>query len=170
MIDILKELKPFFEDNYRRINVREYARIMKISPPTASILLKRFLKEGLLKKEIDKQYMYYFANKENAIFIGLSRIYWLSYFKSSGLIDLFEKELVSPVVILFGSLSKAETKIDSDIDLAIFTSSKNELNLNEFENKLKRKIQLFKFKSREDVTNKELLNNILDGYLLVGRW
>lgn len=170
MINILKELKPFFEDNYRRINVREYARIMKISPPTASILLKRFLKEGLLKKEVDKQYMYYFANKENVIFIGLSRIYWLSYFKSSGLIDLFEKELVSPVVILFGSLSKAETKIDSDIDLAIFTSSKNELNLNEFENKLKRKIQLFKFKSREDVTNNELLNNILDGYLLVGRW
>ena len=36
---------PFFQDCYRRINVREYSRLMKISPPTASKLLSSYSQE-----------------------------------------------------------------------------------------------------------------------------
>lgn len=171
MLEIINTLEPFFEDCYRRINVREYARIMKISPPTASKVLESYKKEGLLKKEEDKQYFYYFANKENWVFIYLSRIYWRFKIENIGLIKQFEKELLNPVVILFGSLSKAEVRPDSDIDLAIFTaSSKENLNLKIFENKLKRKIQLFVFKDKNQVRNPELLNNILNGCFIGGEW
>ena len=76
MLKIFNDLVQFFEDNYRRINVREYARIQHISPPTASKLLDEFYKDGLLKKEEEKNYILYFANKENRIFIDLQRIYW----------------------------------------------------------------------------------------------
>ena len=54
MLKIIYILKPFFEDNYRRINVREYARLQKISPPTASKILEQMHKEKLLKKETER--------------------------------------------------------------------------------------------------------------------
>ncbi|GIU68810.1 MAG: hypothetical protein KatS3mg002_0046 [Candidatus Woesearchaeota archaeon] len=170
MLDILNNLKPFFEDNYRKINVREYARIQKISPPTASKILENMHKEGLLKKEKDKLYIYYYPNRGCDLFIELTRIYWKNVLENCGLLKELEETFLNPVVILFGSLSKAEAKKDSDIDLAIFAPSKKEFNSEKYEKLLKRKIQLFIFKNLEDVKSKELLNNILNGYKLKGDW
>lgn len=170
MLKIIDNLTPFFGDNYRRINVREYARIRKISPPTASKLLEMLHKEGLLKKERDRNYIFYRANRENSLFIDLSRAYWKCTLKSSGLIDLFENEFLSPIIILYGSLSKAEAKQDSDIDIAVFTETKKDLKLEKFEKKLNRKIQLFVFRGMKSVKNEELLKNILNGYKLEGNW
>ena len=169
MLKIIDSLQAFFNDNYKRIHVREYARLQKISPPTASKLLKKFNKEKLLKQETDKQYIYYYANKDSELFMDFSRIYWKIALKDSGLIDYFIQETLSPVIILYGSLSKAEVKQDSDIDLAIFTVTKKELNIEKYEKRLKRKIQLMVFKDI-DGANKELRNNILNGYRIEGYW
>ena len=35
MLNIINNLRPFIEDCYRRISVREYSRLLKVSPPTA---------------------------------------------------------------------------------------------------------------------------------------
>ena len=59
-------------------------------------------------------------------------------------------------------------KEDSDIDICII-SHKKDLDIEKFENNLKRKIQLFFFNSIKDIDNKELTNNILNGYILEGR-
>ena len=168
MLKIINNLKPFFEDCYRRINVREYARIMKISPPTASKLLARYKKEGLLKKEDDRIYINYFANKDNKTFIDLSRIYWSEKLKE--LVDHLDNKLLDSVLVLFGSLSKAEVNKNSDIDLAIFTLTKKEIDINSFEKKLGRRIQIFRFSERSSVSSQELLSNILHGYILRGNW
>ena len=169
MLEIIDSLKPFFEDSYRRIHVREYARLQKISPPTASKLLKQLNNEGLLKKETDKQYIYYYANKDSKLLIEFSIIYWNIALKNSGLINYIIQETLSPIIILYGSLSKAEVKPDSDIDLAIFTVTKKELDTENFEKKLKRKIQLMIFRDI-DSPSKELCNSILNGYKLEGSW
>ncbi|MFH0906221.1 MAG: nucleotidyltransferase domain-containing protein [archaeon] len=166
MLNIINNLKPFFEDCYRRINVREYSRLMKISPPTASKILSELNKEGLLLREKDRNYIFYYANKNDQIFLDLSRIYWK--IKLNELVNFFDKNLTDFSVILFGSLSRAETKKDSDIDLCII-GHKKEINLKNFENKLKRKIQLFFFSSLENIKSKELTNNIINGCLLKGR-
>jgi len=166
MLNIINNLEPFFEDCYRRINVREYSRLMKISPPTSSKLLLNYNKKKLLLMEKDKNYIYYYANKNSKDFIDLSRIYWR--IKSLDILEYLDKTLLSPTIILFGSLAKAEAKQDSDIDLGVI-AHKKELKLSEFERKLKRKIQLFFFDSIKDVNNKELINNIINGYVLKGR-
>lgn len=166
MLDIINNLKPFIDDCYRRINVREYSRLMKISPPTASKLLSKFNKEKLLLMEKDRNYIFYYANKNNKIFVDLSRIYW--NLKLNNLVEFLNKNLTNPTIILFGSLSKAETKEDSDIDIFII-GHKKKLDIKDFENNLKRKIQLIFFSSVEDMKNKELANNILNGYILEGR-
>ena len=166
MLNIINNIKPFIEDCYRRINVREYSRLIKISPPTASKILFELSKEGLLLIEKDRNYIFYYANKNNKIFVNLSRIYW--NLRLDNLVDFLNKNLTNPAIILFGSLSKAETKNDSDIDIGII-GHKKELDIKNFENNLKRKIQLFFFSSIEDIKNKELMNNIINGYLLEGR-
>ena len=170
MLKIINTLKPFFEDNYRRINVREYARMINVTPPTASKLLESYRKEGLLKKEEEKQYFYYFANKESSLFIDLMRIYWKFKFENVGLIKFFEEIYLNPLIILFGSLSKAESKLDSDIDMAVFASTKKNIKLERFEKKLDRGIHLFVFRGKGDVKSTELLNNILNGYVIRGHW
>ncbi|HLD49466.1 MAG TPA: nucleotidyltransferase domain-containing protein [archaeon] len=166
MLKIINDLSVFIEDCYRRINVREYARIMGISAPTASKLLVYYSKEGLLKKGNYRNYILFYANKNSRDFIDLSRIYWRHILNR--LTESMEKKLVNPTIILFGSLSKAESKKNSDIDIAVF-AEKKEIDISDFEKKLKRKIEIFWFASLNDVKSKELLNNIKNGYVLAGR-
>jgi len=167
MLEIINNLKPFFEDCYRRINVREYSRLTKVSPPTASKMLLEFSKKGLLLTKKERNYIFYYANSRDKIFITLSRIYW--ELKLAKLVDFLNKKLLNPTIILFGSLSKAETTENSDIDLCVL-GHKKELDIKNFENDLNRKIQLFFFSSIEDIKNKELANNILNGFLMEGRF
>ena len=177
MLEIFNILEPFFRDNYRRINVREYARIMNISPPSASSLLHNLHKESILNKENERRYIYFYSNREDAVFIALSRIYWSIQIKRTGLIDYLQKGLVNPLIILFGSFSKAEIKEDSDVDIAVLTISEkriNPINTAFLEAKLKHKIHIFNlpnsFRSNKDAKNKELISNIINGHILSGAW
>ena len=170
MLDIFNELKPFFHDSYRRINVREYARLAKISPPSASKMLASFEKSGLRKREKERRYIYYYANRESHLFVGLSRLYWEEEFERCGLISHIERELIEPLIVLFGSFSKAEIKRDSDIDIAVFSVSTKNVRLERFEGRLGRKIQMFAYKNMEDAKSRELLNNIMNGFILRGGW
>ena len=165
MLEIINNLVYFFEDCYRRISVREYAKIIKVSPPTASKILMEYYKEGLLKRQEDRNYLFFFANKENKVFIRLSNIYWMDRLKE--VVEYIENKTVNPTIILFGSLSKAEVTPESDIDIAIISSKKN-ISLEDYEKKLKRKIQVFWFDNLSKIP-KELKNNILNGYSLSGK-
>ncbi|MEK6887604.1 MAG: nucleotidyltransferase domain-containing protein [Candidatus Aenigmatarchaeota archaeon] len=160
MLKIIDDLKPFFENCYARVNVRQYARLMKISPPTASSLLKGCEKDGLLVKEMDRNYIMFHTNRKSQEFIMMSRIYWQRRLGS------LVKSIDADSIVLFGSLSKAETNLESDIDLAIFGGKKT--NLEKFEKELKREIHAFWFDSLHDA-NKELRNNIINGHVLSGR-
>lgn len=170
MLNIFNDLEPFFMDNYRRINVREYSRLKGISAPTSSKILQNLVREGLLKQEEERNYIFYSAQRESPLFINLSRVFWLNELEKSGLNGFLEKEFSDPLIILFGSFSKAEVRKDSDIDIAIFSASGKNPNLSVFEKKLKRKIHLFAFKNADDVKSPELLANLHNGFILMGRW
>ena len=170
MLNIFKRLELFFKDNYKKVHVRKYAKLLGISPPTSSTLLKQMHKEGLLNKTREYNLILYSANRESKLFIQLCRAYWLLKLNKCGLLDYLDKKLISQTTILFGSFSKAEINKNSDIDLAIFSVSTTELSLSTFEKKLGRKIQLFKFKDMNAVKNKELLYNILNGFVICGGW
>ena len=78
------------------------------------------------------------------------------------------KNLTNPTIILFGSTSKGEIKEDSDIDIAII-GIKKDIDIKNFEARIKRKIQILWFKSMEEVKNNELKNSIINGVTLSGR-
>jgi len=166
MLKLIKNLSLFFEDCYRRVGVREYSKIIGISPPTASKMLKDYEKEGLLIKEKNRSYLLFYANQKNKVFLILSRLYWEHQLNE--LTNLLDKELISPTIILFGSLSKAETKKDSDIDLTVL-AHKKDLDTRKFEKNLNRKVQIFWFKTISDIKDKEFKTSVANGYLLKGR-
>jgi len=170
MLKIFNDLSIFFEDCYSKLTVREYSKIRKVSPPTASSWLKMYEKEGLLLSMKERNMNLFFANRENPIFVRLSQLYWFIRFLKIGLIEYLKKEYLNPTIVLFGSLSKAETLKNSDVDLAVFSSLDHQTNLSSFENILKREIHVFVFKSLKDIKNRHLRNNIQNGYLLCGKW
>ena len=164
MLKEINNLGLFFEDCYREVSVREYAREIKISPPTASKLLKGFVKEGLLNKREERGFLLFRVNRESVFLRDLSRIYWRK--KLDELIEFLDNETHFSGIVLFGSLSKLEATKDSDIDIMIFSDEK-QLNLENFEKKLKRKIQCFFNESINNVP-KNLKMNVLMGYLMEG--
>ena len=75
-------------------------------------------------------------------------------------------ELSNPPIVLFGSFAKGEDIEDSDIDLYIETLSKKNIDLEKFEKLLKRKIQIFRHKNLNEISNPHLANNIINGIIL----
>ncbi len=166
MLKIINSLSPFIENCYIEFGVREYSRLIKISAPTASKLLKNLEGEGLLKKREERGFLLFRANRESDILRDLSRIYWKEKLKD--ILKQINLDLHNPPIILFGSLEKLEAKEDSDVDLVIFSKIKKKINLEKYEKELKKKIQLFIFKSLSDINSKELKINILNGYIIQG--
>ena len=157
MLKILNDLSPFIEDCYRELGVREYSRLMKITPPTASKFLKGFEKEGLLQKKNERAYLLFKANKENPLFRDLSLSYWRE--KLANLFKEIHSKFLFSEMILFGSLSKAENTLDSDVDIYV-NIPKKEIDLTPIEKKLKREVQIH---FKEQSKNPSLLANIKKG-------
>lgn len=157
MLKIFYNLEPFFEDVYRELSVREYGRLRKISPPTASKILKHLARENLLIRKRHGIYLVFRANSEYHLFRDLATAYWRE--KLFHLLEDLHKEVLFKPIILFGSIAKVENTKNSDIDIYIDTPPKK-VDTKTIENKLKRKMQIhFKDSSK----NKNLLENIKKG-------
>lgn len=77
-------------------------------------------------------------------------------------------EYDNPPIILFGSYSKGEDTESSDIDIYVENASGKEPDLSAFERKLGRKIHMLKYRNLFCVKNKDLANNMVNGFILNG--
>jgi len=168
MLDIINNLKPFFEDNYRKISVREYARIMRISAPTASKHLEAYHKNNLLQKERFRAYIFYFAQRDEPVFIHLCRIYWYHRIKNAGIIRHIEEKALDPLIILYGSASKAEISSGSDVDIAVVRVDEP-INLQNFRKSFGKELHVFSFKSVSEIKH-PFLYSLTNGFILRGNW
>src|SRR3989344_2835220 len=165
MLKIINERSLFFEDCYREISVREYAREMKTTPPTASKRLKEFASKDLLKQRSERGFLFFCANRESHVLKDFSIIYWREKLKE--FVEYVEDFVHPDSIILFGSLTKLEVNEKSDVDIAIFGGFKKDIDLKKFEKKLGKEIQVFRFESLDKV-NKELRVGIIGGCSLKG--
>ena len=167
MLKIINNLGPFFEDCYRSISVREYARLIHTSPPTASKLLKTFAKEGYLHQREERRHLFFTLIIENEEVIDLGKLYWKCKLRT--LSKEFQLKLTGASAVLFGSLAKAEVMSDSDIDIAIFSPEKKALKIEHQQKTFGRDISLHWFNCLKDIKNEHLLKNILNGVILFGK-
>src|SRR3989338_4406788 len=163
MFQELNSLKPFFESPLKDLGVREYARATKISPATASRILKEFEKK-------ERTFILYKANLENDLYKDLKIFYNLRKIKDSGLLESLNQFYLKPTIILFGSASKGEDIEGSDFDLVIISEKTKEFPEEKiFEKKLNRELQLLKIKNLKDLRNEHLINNVLNGITIQGQ-
>ncbi len=158
MLNIFNKLKPFFENVKGKYSVREYARLVNVSPPTASKILKTLVDENILILVDSGFYLFFSVNFDNSLFKDLHKSYWRSALREELLkihdVFLFRK------IILFGSIQKGENLLESDIDLFI-DMPKKEINLDKLGKKFNKVIQLHFL---EVTKNEHLLKNIQNGW------
>ena len=114
------------------------------------------------------------ANQQNWSFIKSKIIYNLNFIYQSGLVEFLNEHFNNPKSIsLFGSFRKGEDVSTSDIDIAVEIDEIEEYQtlfrldeLVEFENLIKRKIQLHLFNKENIDIN--VFNNIANGIVLLG--
>ena len=170
MFKKLNILKIFLEEPSREFNVREVARLLKISPATASKELKNLVKEDILKERKERMLNLYKANIGNDLYKDIKIFYNIRKLKESRIVSTLNKFYLKPTIIMFGSCASGMDTETSDFDLLIISEKTKEFpEIKKFEKKLNRKLQLFVVKEIKDLRNKHLINNILNGVIIQGR-
>lgn len=167
----LSILKPFFENPEKGFQIREISRTIKINPTTIRQYLNKLVKEEYLLIKKEGIYPAYYSNTSKK-YLNLKLFYNLENIRNSDLIEFLEKEFDYPIIILFGSYSKAQDYLNSDIDLCIISDIEKEINLKEYEKRLDKKIQIHLIKrsmiKAMKLKNPHLLNSICNGLVLSG--
>lgn len=146
---ILDSLKYFIINPYSRVHLREFSRIMKISPNSASRFLNFFLKEGLIIEERLANLRYFKANSDSVSFKELKKAFSVFVLEKSGLIQSLKGNCFS--CMLFGSVARGENDKNSDIDLVIVTKDKEKVReiIRRFQKKFKQELSPHIFTSLE---------------------
>jgi len=169
MFKELNVLKIFFEEPTKEFNVREIARILKISPTTISKELKHLAKKGVLKEKKERIYNFYSSNLDDELYKDMKVFYNIRKIKDSKLLEGLNRFYLKPTVVFFGSGAFGLDTEESDFDLLIISEKKQEFpELKKFEEKINRRIQLFLVKDIKDLKNPHLINNVLNGIVLQG--
>lgn len=149
----------------------EIVKQAKMTRAAANKWLKKYQKEGLMKRIKEKnKFPYFTCGSNNPIYQSKKRIYALNKFYQSGLINHLVSLKDSKTIILFGSMIKGDWYKDSDIDIFIYGSSKG-FEKHKYELKLHQDIELHIFPSKKELKKIKtgLIKNIINGYIVKGK-
>ena len=158
----------FFVNSTVKLRVRQIERATKAPLPSVVRYVKELNDEGIIKAEKISDIMLYSADRSSRSFLLEKRLFNIKLLFDSGLIDYLIKEYHNAPIIVFGSYSRGEDVEDSDIDIYLESPKKDNVDLSKFEKNLRKHIQIFKYKNINDIGNKELINNIMNGITLNG--
>ena len=152
-----------------KLNQRQIAKLLGVSPTAVAKSLPNLERAGLLKIERSKtmNLILVSLNREENKCVHLKRVENLRRLYESGILEYLEGVYPGAAVILFGSYGKGEDVVSSDIDLAVIGSKEKMLDLEDYEKRLERKIRINYYKSLKELSL-ELKENIFNGIVLSG--
>lgn len=175
----VSQIKHMFDTQNRRLiaetifvypektfHLRGLAEESSVSPSTTSRILEEFEEKGLVNIKRDLKMEIKAAQTQG--FRDFKTSYNLWKLAETGLISQIEGEAVPEAIVLFGSYSRGEDNSESDIDVAVINGREAAIDLERFEQELKRKINLHTIEPEQaDENFKETLANgiVLRGYL-----
>ena len=166
---IQKVLEIFFENPSREFHLRELSRLLKLSMPTIISTTDILSKEKLIIKIKGKVLTKVLANREDANFARYKRLHNLEKIYFSGIVDYLSNAYNNPKnIILFGSFSRGDDIESSDIDIAITTNKKLDLDLTKYERISKKRINIHEVDL--DKISSEFKANLANGIVLEGSW
>jgi len=151
------------------INQRQVSKALEVTPPAVMKALPKLEKEDLIKLHQDKESKRWAIelNRDNHRVMQLKRADNLRQIYESGLADFLEKQFAGATIILFGSYSRGEDIINSDIDVAVIGRKEKEADLTAYEKELERKININFYDSWAKI-HKNLKENLCNGIALAG--
>jgi len=159
-------LEQFFDFPRKSFLIRGLSRKTNLAQTSIKVHLERLESEGLLKKDDTGIYPAYKANVENPSFRLLKSQNIVLRLNQAGVIGAIEKKAYPNCIVLFGSGARGEDNENSDIDLFV-QSKKHDIDLSKPEKSVNRKINIL-YEPNLKTLGPELLNNIVNGYVLYG--
>jgi len=151
------------------LNQRQIANFLEVSPPAVMKALPDLEKEALVKIKQDKETKRWSIelNRDNHKIMQLKRADNLQLIYETGLADFLEKEFAGATIILFGSYSRGEDIINSDIDIAVIGRNDKQIDLTKYEKELERRVNI-NFYDSFKIIHKNLKENLFNGIILAG--
>ena len=151
------------------LNQRHIAKKINVSPPAITKALPGLEKAGFIKIFQDKETKRWSIelNRENHKIMQLKRVDNLQQVYESGLADFLEKECAGATIVLFGSYSRGDDTVTSDIDVAIIGRKEKQVHTAKYEMILERKIHMSFYESWQKI-HKNLKENLCNGIILTG--
>jgi len=157
-----ERIKEYFLQNPTiKLRVRQIERETKTALPSVTRYVKELEVETILKRQDISGVIFFSADRSSQKFILEKKLFNIKQIYDSGLRNYLVKEYSNAPIILFGSYSKGEDLENSDIDLYVESLRKDSINLQKFEKKLGRKVQIFRYKNIKEIKNENLANNIV---------
>lgn len=151
------------------LNQRQIAKLLNVSPPAVANSISELQKSGLImyKKDIGINLTQISLNRDNKLALQFKRTENLRQIYESGLSEYLENEFPGATIILFGSYSRGEDIVDSDIDIAVIGRKEKEIDLKKYEKEMERKININYYDSFRKI-HKHLKENLCNGIILSG--
>jgi predicted nucleotidyltransferase len=147
------------------LNQRRIANLLKVSPPAVMKAIKK-LDQYMVAVQDKESKRWSIELNRNQEIMRLKRVDNLKQIYQSGLAHFLEDKFPGSTIALFGSYSRGEDTINSDVDIAIIGKEKN-VDLSKYEKCLQRKIIINFYPSFKDI-HKHLKENIYNGIVLTG--
>jgi hypothetical protein len=152
----------FFRQPSRSAHVREVARVLKISPTTASARLEALHKEGLLAKDA-KYHHLLFSAADAPLFWDARRAYLVRELRRSGLLEHLMSSYAAQAVVLLDE--------PANIRLAVITDHKRTLDTESYVRTLGIPVDIKTVPCQHaSGMGVEVLNDVANGLTLLGRW
>ncbi|HLC96044.1 MAG TPA: nucleotidyltransferase domain-containing protein [Candidatus Nanoarchaeia archaeon] len=151
------------------LNQRQISKILDVTPPAVMKALPGLEKEGLIKIQQDKETKRWSIelNRDHHKVMQLKRADNLKQIYESGLADFLEKEFAGASILLFGSYSRGEDMVNSDIDIAIVGRKDKLIDAAPYEKLLERNININFYDSFKKI-HRHLKENLCNGIVLMG--
>ena len=162
-----KILRHFALNSGTEYHVKELARVLKMSPGTCSVMLRKFEADGILKsRKLGTGHFY--RLDENYLTVEMKRFIGMSWIFETGMVDeLLRQNSEINSIALYGSYSDGNFTEKSDIDILIITSGNKSFEVDKLETKMKRTInaevftngQWLSMKKANNAFYKTIINN-----------
>jgi predicted nucleotidyltransferase len=151
------------------LNQRRIAEMLGVTPPAIMKALPKLEEANLINIKQDKESKRWAIelNRENHKIFQLKRVDNLMQIYQSGLADFLEKEFAGAAIILFGSYSRGDDTVNSDIDIAVIGRKEKKVEFTNFNEMLGREIIINFYPSFKEI-HSHLRENIFNGIILSG--